>query len=82
MMHVAFCLCEAGSVFQTFFPDKPNIFMPWTTVLDKSKSGEQEHGNRELGAMAPLQKFNLFLHGTEGGVCSRINKSTGALKHH
>lgn len=53
-----------------FSPDKPNIFMPWTTVSDKPKSGEKEHGNRESGAMAPLQKFNLFLHGTEGGVCS------------
>lgn len=27
-------------VFQTFSPDKPSIFMPWTTVVGKPRSGE------------------------------------------
>lgn len=83
MMHAAFCLFEAGSVFQTFSPDKPHIFVPWTTVLDKPKSGEVPM------AMAPLQKFDLFLHGTECGVSSPQTRNTqssymsvGALEHH
>lgn len=71
MMHVAFCLFEAGSVFQTFSPDKPNIFMPWTTVLDKPKSGEQEHGNCESGPW----------HLCRNSICSSTARKVGFTPH-
>lgn len=48
-MHVAFSISEAGAAFQTFSPDKPSIFVPWTTIVGKPKPGELEHGNGEVG---------------------------------
>lgn len=53
-MVAAFCLFEAGSVFQTFSPDKPDIFMPWTNMVDRRKIWGTVHGNGEGWAMESL----------------------------
>lgn len=70
-MVAAFCLFEAGSVFQTFSPDKPDIFIPWTTIVDMPINLGNSSTETEKGGPRRLCTCNVVLHGTEGGVCSQ-----------
>lgn len=86
-MHVAFCLFEAGSILT------PNLLPGYFHAVDyrigQAKTWGAIPWERKSGGHGTLQESNMFLHGTECGVCFRRKRNTwssymsaGALEHH